>query len=121
MIVIEDNKNMKESILQLLNGAELKTEAVSNYEDFKNLLKSNCAGVYLFDCHFPIIPDGNAEFNVKIAIEKVRKAHQNPKIILYSSTNGLKLYADIFKVDYMSKDEKALELLNKIKSLLKEP
>ena len=115
ILVVEDNKNLRENIIFLLKKNNYLAEWAQNWEEAFEKISFSDYETIILDINMPIL-------NWKDFLKKFREKWKNTPVIALTSnsmlTDKLELF-DLWVDDYLTKPFEIEELLARIKSLLK--
>lgn len=117
IIVCEDDINIRELIVYALNNSGYKASGVNGAKELESFFKENTADLLILD----LMLDGEDGYDILKKIRKDDKLHDLPVIILTAKTSefdkvkGLDMGAD----DYVTKPFGVMELISRIKALLR--
>ena len=114
ILIVEDDEMVRQGIVDALQLRNWKTDVAATCEEAEKKIKEDTYMLYILDMK---LPDGNG---ISLC-RKIRTATENPVLFLSAYDNesyiveGLEAGGD----DYVVKPFRTLELLARIKSLLK--
>lgn len=117
IFVVEDDENIRELVLYALNSNEFEAVGFECGRDFFNQLKSDLPDLILLDI---MLPDEDGVSILK-KLKNNKQTYKLPVMMLtaksseYDKVKGLDLGAD----DYLTKPFSVLELLSRIKAVLR--
>ncbi|MDR2010784.1 MAG: response regulator transcription factor [Bacteroidales bacterium] len=115
ILVIEDEKNLRETIVDFLTGEKYVVESVF---DYNSALEKVC--VYDYDCILLdiMLPDGNG----LSILQELKKMHKKDSVIIISAKDSIDdkvLGLDLGADDYLAKPFHLAELNARIKSIIR--
>jgi DNA-binding NtrC family response regulator len=120
VVQIEDDLTCISNVCTAVETADLRYKVLTSLAKLTDYLKKGDAGVWVVDSYFPAKDGGESEYNALKAIEAIRAARRDAKIILYSTTPPPSAGCNLEGVEVMGKlDYPAEKLMPVIKNKLK--
>lgn len=115
ILVVEDNKNLRENLIFLLKKNNFLAESAFCWEEALEKVSFSNYDAIILDINMPIM-------NWKEFLKKLREKWKNTSVIVLTSNSMLSDKLELFDLwadDYMTKPFEMEELLARLKSILK--
>lgn len=115
ILIVEDNKNLRENLCFLLKKYSFLPESAENWEVALQKINSSNYDLIVLDINMPVM-------NWKIFLQKLREKNNSVPVIALTSDWLLESKLEMFDLwidDYLTKPFETQELVARIKSILK--